>query len=216
MIIIFVIINLTHSGRTGFSMTENNQLTSDISELVRQRRTIRSYATREVPDQLIKNLLQASADSVAAFPPELACRFRLITSQEGKEKLASLIMGTYAEQKVYKWVPGKIQQVMLDRIVKIPAFLAVILKKNGNSEQYDRSFAAICAMLQSFSLLSWEEKIGSVWTTDHFMLKPSFRAGMDLEEDEDVVSMLYLGYYEKIPRGKNRTPASKKLTFLQS
>ena len=127
--------------------------TAVISQLVRERRTIRKFTADPVPVALLEQLLQSAAESVATENDELPCRFLCIASEEGKKKAASIIMGTYSEQQLYKWIPNKVNQLMVDRIVKIPAILIVWMDKKVSKELYDRHFATICAMLQSF--LCW-------------------------------------------------------------
>ena len=188
--------------------------TAVISQLVRERRTIRKFTADPMPVALLEQLLKSAAESVASENDELPCRFLCIASEEGKKKAASIIMGTYSEQQLYKWIPNKVNQLMVDRIVKIPAILIVLMDKRVSKELYDRHFATICAMLQSFSLLAWEQGIGMVWGTGEILHKDSFISGLGLQTHEQVHCLIYMGRYEKVPKIKPRTPASKKLTIL--
>ncbi len=190
----------------------STQQKSDLSRLVRERRSIRSFAKRDLSQKLVTELLQAAEASTPSAQQEPPHRFILVASPEGKAKAASLIMDAYSEQGLYKWIPSKLNQLMADRIAQIPAFLIVIAKDREDGE---RGLATVSAVLQSLTLLAWEQGIGAVWNTEPFMHKPSFTSGIGLQADERIVTILYLGYYEKAPKTKPRTPAANKLTDLR-
>lgn len=187
------------------------QQKSDLAQIVRERRSIRAFAKRDLSQELITGLLQAAEASAPSTERTPAHRFILVASPEGKAKAASMVMDTYSEQGLYKWIPNKLTQLMADRIAQIPAFLIVILKDRG---QRERELAAVSAVLQSLTLLAWEQGIGAVWNTEPFMQKPSFASGIGVQADERIVTILYLGYCEKVPKTKPRSPAAKKLTYL--
>jgi nitroreductase len=187
------------------------QQKSALSRLVRERRSIRSFAKRDLSHELIVELLQAAEASVLSTDQVPSHRFLLLASPEGKAKAASIVMDAYSEQGLYKWLPNKLNQLMADRIAQIPAFLIAIAKDRGQKE---REHATVSAVLQSLTLLAWEHDIGAVWNTESFMHKPSFKLGVGVQEDERIVTILYLGYCEKVPKTKPRTPAEKKLTYL--
>jgi len=192
------------------AMTATQQK-SVLSRLVRERRSIRSFAKRALSPELVTELLQAAEASALPAGREPSHRFILASSSEGKAKAASMIMDTYSEQGLYKWMPNKLNQLMADRIAQIPAFLIVIVKEQEESR---RNYATVSAVLQSLSLLAWEQGIGTVWNTEPFMHKPSFTSGIGLQADERIVTILYLGYCEKAPKTKPRTSAVSKLTYL--
>lgn len=196
------------------ALAEKLEWTVGISRLVRERRSIRSFEKQPLAQEVVMERLQAAVQSVSPEGRKPACRFIYIDSHEGKEKAVSLIMHTYAEQKLYKWLLSKMNQLMADRIMKIPAFLVVIQEMAEDPEKCDQDYATICALLQSFSLLAWECGIGLVWNTEPFLQKESFSTGMGLQPGEQIVSMLFMGNYERIPSAKQRTSAWKRITFV--
>ena len=167
-----------------------------------------------VDPDLVMELLETADQSIAGHIGEPDARFMLIATPEGKERVVAMMMEALTEQKLYRWIPNKLSQMMSDRILKIPAFLIVIQKTRGSQEKVDQDYAALSAMLHSFSLLAWERGIGMVWNTESFVHRPSFRNHIGLEAAEKVICIQYMGYTEKIPKGRQRTPAAKKVTFL--
>ncbi len=202
--------NMAHNS----SPSAHSAQAAEISHLIRNRRTIRSFTTAELPEGKIAELLTAAARPSFIESEQLPCRFLVVATPAGKQKAAEIIMGTYAEQKFYKWVLGKINQMMMERIVKIPALLFVITRQEGNAQVDERNFSDVCAMLHTFSLLAWEENIGLVWGTSDMLHKSSFIDGLGLQANERVHCLMYLGHYEKLPKIKPRTSAAKKFTSL--
>lgn len=196
------------------ALADKLEWTIGISRLVRERRSIRSFAETPLAQEVVMERLQVAVQSASPKGRKPACRFLYIASHEGKEKAVSLIMHTYSEQKLYKWLPSKLNQMMADRIMKIPAFLVVIQERAKDPKKCEHDYASICAILQSFSLLAWECGIGLVWNTEPFLQKESFSTEMGLQPGEQIVAMLFLGNYERIPKAKQRTSAWKRVTFL--
>jgi nitroreductase len=186
---------------------------AEISQLIRHRRTIRNFTDSEVSQEQITDLLKAATQAVFPNTDNPPCRFILVTTPAGKQRAGELIMGTYSEMKLYKWMPGKINQMMIDRIVKIPALLFVIAKQDADAQHNEWNFSQVCAMLHSFSLLAWDEALGLVWGTGDFMNNASLVAGLGLQADEKLHCLMYLGHFDKVPKTKSRTPAVKKWTI---
>ncbi|MFP3391616.1 nitroreductase family protein [Brevibacillus sp. SIMBA_040] len=196
------------------AMGEKEKWSTLMSQLVRERRTIRSFSEHPLSQEIVMERLQAAGQSVFNEKGKLPCRFVYIASREGKEKAVSLIMSVYAEHKLYKWLPSKVGQMMAERIISIPAFLVVVQEMEESEEMCERDYASICAMLQSFSLLAWDCGIGLVWNTEPYMRNQSFATDMGLQQGERIVTILFMGNYERIPKGKQRTPVMKKISFL--
>ena len=197
-----------------FSAAYEDCETSSLINLIKDRRTIRKFEEGNLPSALLYKLLQESAELTIGPDSETPFRFILAVTAEEKNLAASIIMKTYAELAIYKWVPGKIRGFMADRIEKIPAIGITVLKKGKDSEAYDQNFALTSAAVHNFSLLLWEQNIGMVWGTGDVLHYPSFTKGLQLQEDEEVHSMVYIGKYLKKPKAKARTEVAKKLTKL--
>ncbi|MDK8179545.1 nitroreductase family protein [Paenibacillus sp. UMB4589-SE434] len=191
-----------------------DQYKSVVSNVIRERRTIRSYKSEPLSSDRIEALLAAAAVSCEKEFGELPCRFLLATSEEGKRKAGEAVMSIYTEQKLYKWVPNKVSQFMISRIVKIPALLAVITRRDVDVQQRERNEAAVSSLLHTFSLLAWEQRIGMVWGTDEMLQHPSLKKGLGLQEEEQLHCLCYVGAYDKVPKAKPRIAANQKFTLL--
>ncbi|MFC4597270.1 nitroreductase family protein [Cohnella hongkongensis] len=186
----------------------------EAARLIRERRTIRSFAKRPVSGQALAGLLKLAARTVTLEHDAAALRFIVFASEEGKRKAGTAIMAAYSGQGLYRWMPGKLVQAMAERVAKIPAMVAVIQRELADDAANDRQLAAVSAIVHSFTLLAWECKLGLVWNTDPVVEHEALTSGIGLAPDERLVCLLYIGEYDKTPKGKRRTPAADKWTAL--
>ena len=193
------------------TLTTNINNTENMASLIRERRSIRRFETHPISTQQITELLQLSIQSPALEQQEAACRFILVSSPEGKESLAAGIIASFSEHGLYRRMPNKLKQMFIKRTAQIPAFLVAIQK--GSAKESIKNYAAICAILQSFSLLAWDHQLGTVWNTEPYIYNKLFTDKLDLNEQEQVVCIMYVGKWKKMPNSKHRTAIKEKLTF---
>lgn len=55
-----------------------------------------------------------------------------------------------------------------------------------------------------------------VWNTEPVVEHEALAASIGLAGDERLVCLLYLGEYDKVPKGKMRKPASEGWTVLEN
>ncbi|WP_068780498.1 nitroreductase family protein [Paenibacillus sp. GM2] len=186
----------------------------EAAHLIRERRTIRKFVKQSVPEQELTAMLKLAADTVTLEHDKEALRFIIFASEEGKRKAGAAIMAAYSSQGLYRLMPGKVVQAMAERVAQIPLIMAVIIREGADPSFHDRQLAAASAIVQSFTLLAWERKLGLVWNTEPIIGHEALTAGLGLAEDEQLVCLLYIGGYDKLPKGKRRTPAADKWTVL--
>ncbi|RAV21599.1 nitroreductase family protein [Paenibacillus contaminans] len=185
-----------------------------ISEVIRNRRTIRSFNDKPLAESTILELLN---DAVWAPNHGLREPWRFIGAsvRESKEKLADWVIEALSERKRYKWIPGKIKNVYKEKIVQIPAILFVVVKEEKNKLKLDEDFAAACALIQNLQLLGWEQGIGMIWSIDDTLCgNLSFGTKIGIRSDERIAGMLYMGYFDQAPKPRARTTAERKMSWL--
>ncbi|WP_163857159.1 nitroreductase family protein [Paenibacillus elgii] len=181
-----------------------------IAQTIRERRSIRAFNRTPVPQDLVLQLLN---DAVWAPNHGLRepWRFIYVGSAEGREKLAALTLEASAHLKRVKLLPSKLKEVMRKKLAEIPANLIVVMTEDKNEHKRDEDFAAVCCLMQNMQLLGWEQKLGMIWSTVDFIRSPVFRSGLGVREGERIVGILHMGFFDKIPKPKTRTPAEAKL-----
>ncbi|WP_258206998.1 nitroreductase family protein [Paenibacillus radicibacter] len=192
------------------ALTNIQQLT----QVIRERRTTRSYIDRPVTTETVMELLKAASEKIPSDWEDPNARFILVSSQQAKEKVVSKMMEALQEQTLYRLMPKKLNQSFASKILSIPTYLVVVQKTGQDAIKNDRDYAAISAMLHSYSLLAWERGIGLVWNTEAFMQKQVFMNALELEDNERIVCTLFMGYNDRVPKTGKRTAAEKKVTFI--
>ncbi|GAA4830571.1 nitroreductase [Paenibacillus vulneris] len=183
-----------------------------IAKTIRERRSIRTFNRNPVPRELVIQLLN---DAVWAPNHGLRepWRFIYVDSDGGKTRLVDLITSASGNLKRYRLLPSKLKEFMRNKILEIPAHLIVVMKEEKNEHKRNEDFAAVCCFMQNFQLLGWENNLGMIWSTIEFIFDPGFQDGLGVRKDERIVGILHMGFFDKAPRPKPRTPAEKKLTL---
>ncbi|NOU99088.1 nitroreductase family protein [Paenibacillus planticolens] len=180
-----------------------------LSELIKDRRSIRAFRTDPIDTDLITDLL-----NVAVWAPTHGLRepWRFILYKgDARKPLAEAMIRTYtAEEK------ERLAQQKLDYFMQIPAHLIVVMKEDPRQKQWEEDYACVSCLIQNFQLAAWEVGIGVVWKTNPFIHNPSFREAAGVQPGEKIVGLLHIGYPEQVPAGRPRTDAREKLTIKET
>jgi nitroreductase len=184
-----------------------------IAETIRGRRSIRRFNDRKVSTDLIMQILN---DAVWAPNHGLRepWRFIYVENTKAKERMADLMLEAGSHLKRIKLLPAKLKQMMKRQIIQIPANLIVVMKEERDSHKQEEDFAAVCCLMQNVQLLGWEQELGMIWSTMEFIYSPVFYEGIGVKSGERVVGILHMGYFDKTPKPRTRTPAEQKITIL--
>ncbi|RJX40482.1 hypothetical protein D3P09_00185 [Paenibacillus pinisoli] len=186
----------------------------NLSELIMARRSIRKCNALPVEQELVIELLRDAARLQPALDAG-AWRVVYAGTPESSKQLVDYMLAQITQSKLGKLIPGKLLDVMKRRFTEIPAHVIVLSAQGTDRLTSDRNFAAVCGMMQSFQLLGWERGLGMIWDTESIIQNESFFKGIGIREDERFVGILHLGYFDKAPRGRKRTPAERKWTIWE-
>ncbi|BBI34307.1 putative NAD(P)H nitroreductase YfhC [Cohnella abietis] len=186
----------------------------DIADVIRDRRTIRQFSERQLTTDTILELLE-----VAKWAPTHGLRepwrFICAADEKAKEKLSDRIIGALEEFNRYKWLPGKIKEMYKKKLMQIPVILFVVVKEEKGKLKREEDFAASCALIQNLQLYGWEKGIGMIWSIEDTLCgNRTFCDSIGIQKDERIAGMLYMGYYDRVPKAKQRTSAERKMTWL--
>ena len=84
------------------------------------------------------------------------------------------------------------------------AYVFVIVPEDVRQKERLEDYAAAACFLQNVQLLAWDKGIGSCWKTPPFLDAPKFREALKVGGGERVIAMLQLGYFDAMPKGKER------------
>lgn len=186
----------------------------NLTELIRERRSIRKCNSRPVEQELVVELLSSAARLQPSIETE-SWRVVYAGTPEANKRLVDYMLAPMTQSKLGKLIPGKLLDVLLKRFTDIPAHVIVMSTAGPDRLTNDRNYSAVCGMMQSFQLLGWERGLGMVWDTESMIQHEGFFKGIGLHEDERFVGILHLGYFDKVPRSRKRTPAEQKWNLFQ-
>lgn len=190
----------------------------NIIEAIRGRRSVHTFKKELVAADILKDIFET-----ATWAPS----HRMVEPWEihmyqgkGVQTLADATLASYQRMGYFDtYDDEKEKQVALgiEKYMKsIPHHAVIYMKRNkGNAHFFEEDYAAVCAFIQNVQLAAWEKGVGVLWTSpplinDSELLKD---IGLDIEK-EKLVAILQMGYPEKIPREKPRTPIGHKLTII--
>jgi len=185
-----------------------------IASIISGRRTIRKFNPRPLVKEVIMDLLEVSvwAPNHGLREP---WRFICAADLEAKTKLADLVVEGLETKKRYKWMPAGVKEAYKKKFTEIPAILFVVVKEESDKLKRDEDFAASCALIQNLQLYGWEQEIGMIWSIDESLCgNELFCTNLGLKKNERIAGMLYMGYFDRIPKAKQRTAAERKMVWL--
>src|SRR5699024_8489716 len=90
------------------------------------------------------------------------------------------------------------------------AILAVSMEEPVVQRKWDDTYRATASMIQNLWLLAWERELGMVWKTNPHIYQPEMKEILDVGENEKVVGLIHMGYFDRKPIRKPRIPLEDK------
>lgn len=153
----------------------------DVFKAIETRRSIRKYKDQPIPDDLLRQILEAG---------------RLAPSASNRQPWAMVVV----RDKEQKRLAAKACNNM-EYVANCAAFIACFSKPDDKWYQVDAAIA-----LQNISLAAWGAGIGSCWIgyfdDDHM------KAVLHIPPDQKIVACMALGYPDEVPGARPRKEMS--------
>lgn len=183
-----------------------DKATADLVSIVRERRTIRDFNGQPLEREILLDILQNAVWAPFHSRKE-PWRFILFTA-EGRTRFADAVISTYSPElaeKLSGWARKQYCEL-------IPAHLLVVIEADPRQKYWEDAFSAASALIQNIQLLAWEKNVGTVWKTNEWNLDPGFCKKAGVQPHERIVGALHLGYFDKLPKPRARTPITDLLS----
>ncbi|MFD2408600.1 nitroreductase family protein [Paenibacillus rhizoplanae] len=185
----------------------------DVFTTVRERRTIRRFSAAPVEQERIVALLNEAAGLYEAEgTPHWRCLY--FGTPESREELAESMTAKVTGSRLGKLLPAPMIELLKKQITGTPAHVIFIAESAGTERERDENYAAVCSIMQTFQLLGWEQGLGMLWYSDPMILSESFYKLIGWREGERFAGILEIGYFDKAPRGRKRTPPERSWTTI--
>ena len=93
-------------------------------------------------------------------------------------------------------------------------YVFVIVPEDVRQKERLEDYGAAASFIQNMQLLAWDKGIGACWKTPPFLDAPKFREALKVAQGERVVAMLQFGYFDELPKGKERKTSAEIVTIF--
>ncbi|MGG0186955.1 nitroreductase family protein [Bacillus rhizoplanae] len=181
---------------------------TSIANVIKERRSIRTFTNKVVEKALLIELLN-NATWAPNHQHREPWKCKLFFG-DGRKKFVDAVLNSFSPEEREK--RGK---MLTERFMSTPAQIVVYMDEDPRQAQRDEDYAAVCAFMQNFQLLAWEQQLGVVWKTGGLIYNPAFMKAIGLTKGQRIVGIFHVGYFDKAPEGKERTPITKKLEIIE-
>ena len=187
-----------------------NEQSLSIRDAILQRRSIKNFNGQPVERETLISVLDD-----AKWAPNHGNRepWRLVVAC-GKEltELHELLR----EFGVPKWKELSEEDLVknMKKFTSPGGYAFIIVPEDVRQKERLEDYAAASAYIQNAQLLAWDLGIGSCWKTPPFIDAPKFRQAMGVKPGERIISMLQFGYFDEMPKAKQRKESEEFITFF--
>jgi len=182
----------------------DSQELREFAEVLRGRRTINLYLQTPVPDELIRDAVEAAtwAPNHGVTEPWRFYRLGSKSISQCLDLVRDLVTAMKGEKagafKAKSWSEK-------------PGWLVVTCKSSDDELLQREDYAACATAVQTFMLYLWKAGVGSKWTTGDITRDPGFAdiVGFDVSR-EFVVGLVWYGF-PKVTPAQNRKALSEVL-----
>ncbi|BCM93742.1 hypothetical protein IAD21_05633 [Abditibacteriota bacterium] len=158
----------------------------ELSQVIKERRTIKDFTGQAVPDELLERALEAG---LWAQNHRLTQPWRFA------------ILGESTKARLAQNFP---------KIATKPVVVAVSCLRSDGGEQEREDYAAVACAIQNIQLEAWNAGLGMQWSSGKMATGPHLYELLQLHtEREFVVGLLFFGFPLEIPPARARKPLAE-------
>jgi len=170
----------------------------DLEEVIRGRRTINLYLQTPVPEELVREAIEAATWAPNHHVTE-PWHFYLL-GRETIEQCLDLCRDIVAAKK-----GPDAAEFKREKWSEKPGWLVVTCSLSGDELTQREDYAACAAAIQNFMLYLWKAGVGSKWTTGDITRDSRFFDILGVDADTElVVGLLWFGYPKVTPAQKRK------------
>lgn len=189
-----------------------------ILDTIKKRRSIHTFKRIEVDSDILERIF-----TYASYAPThyLTESWNIdVYQKEGKTRFIEAIMNSYVR---IGFIPDNDEKKTVDMIASmtqfledIPHHIVIYFDSPTDKVQYEEEFASVSAFIQNAQLAGWELGVGMLWTITPYMHDPKFLEEIGLSTRAKIVGVMQVGYPEKVPRFRKRTPIQEKMNIINT
>lgn len=187
----------------------------NVSEAIRQRRSLGRVKDTPVERGKIEMMLESAVWAPTHHQTEPWKFF--VLSGEGRKPFSRVL-----EEVARGRVENPESEEGRKRIEKIskkpfaaPTVIVVALSPSDNPKAiYIEDVCAVAAATQNMLLTAHELGLGAIWRSGPIYNTPKVKAHFDLQEDEEILGLVFVGEPDMVKDKFNRIPFKEKTTWI--
>jgi coenzyme F420-0:L-glutamate ligase/coenzyme F420-1:gamma-L-glutamate ligase len=191
---------------------------SNVTDAIRNRRSIRRFSPKPVPEKTLQEVLDAArwAPSLHNAQP---WRFSVLTETSTKKALAEAMAKTWVEDSIRKKVPAELAEKRakrsVERFTRAPVVLVACVTmtempehadKNEKEIERDLAIQSLGAAIQNMLLAASANGLGGCWWCAPAFCKRVVREVLRLPESYEPHALVTMGYPDERPETPERKP----------
>lgn len=182
-----------------------------VRDAIIQRRSIKLFNGQPVEREMLLSILD---DAVWAPNHQLRQPWRFIVAC-GKE--LDDLYSVLKEFALPKWkeLSEEDLEKQMKKFTNPGGYVFVVVPEDARQKERLEDYAAASMLVQNVQLLAWDRGIGSCWKTPGYLDNPLFRKALGVQPGERIISMLQVGYFDEMPKPKERKGVEDLVTFFE-
>ena len=181
-----------------------------IKEAIKQRRSIRKYQARKVPEKIVWNVLEAAGWAPSAHNAQ-PWRFIVLSEASGKKRLAEAMADSWIKDMAKDGLTVEDSKLKesVERFSNAPVLIVACLtledmrkypdEKRQMSER-DLAMQSLGAALQNLLLAAYANGLGACWFSTPIFCKETVRKVLNVPELVEPQAIIAIGYPdEEVP-----------------
>jgi len=187
----------------------------ELIDLIKSRRSIGAVEEKDVPDEVIAELLEAATWAPNHKKTE-PWKFRVVKG-DGRVKLGNE-MARIMEEKT-KGLSEEEAQKKIEKArkgpLRAPVLIIMAASPSGKVPEIEEVVATGCGM-QNLLLLATEKGLATIARTGDIAYEPELNEYLQLEENDKIIALVYVGYPKHEFHIKaERVPAEEKTIWFR-
>jgi len=196
-------------------------------DIINSRCSIRYFEEKEIPENVIKEILKAGTRAPTAGGTE-QWFFIVIKNSRVCKRIHELLIEAhlkYAREALKTPLPknkiNKWYERMLEGMYKAPLYIAVYidLRKRLYNDKFKEveflmAVESAAAAIENIILAAWSMGLGSVWLGVPVLLEGAFNDILKPPENTKLIALIALGYPKEKPRIRPRKPLEEVVKIL--
>lgn len=190
---------------------------SNIGEVIRGRRSIGKVKDQPVPKEMVEKLIDAAVWAPNHFHTE-PWKFIVMTG-EGRKTLGQAYVDAAAPamHDLTDEAREERRQKEMAKAFRAPVVIAAVcVPSDAPRVVLAEELAAVHAAVQNLLLTAHAEGLGAVWRTGDPAYHPAMKKALNLDDHEQVVGLIYIGYPDMQASMGKRTPGSAKTIWIEN